>query len=173
MKSDRREQARPASQRMLSNILILRWLRVMLRAGERSRRMTQSLTSKIEAANRVLIAEGTVDAVDEFFTADYVAHGTNHKIKGRGAIRKFVRELQQGFPDLQVEVEILVKAKDCVAWQRTLQGSQDGSFRGFPATGRRVVWRDMVTSRFRDGRIAEDWVITDVVERLLRARKRR
>ena len=60
-----------------------------------------------------------------------------------------------------------MKAKDRVAWQRTLQGSQDGSFRGFP------VWRDMVTSRFRDGRIAEDWVITDVVERLLRTRKRR
>ena len=135
--------------------------------------MNQSLTSKIEAANRVLIVEGKVDAVDEFFTADYVARGTNHKIKGHGAIRRFVRELQQGFLDLQVEVEILVKAKDRVAWQRTLQGSQDGSFRGFPATGRRVVWRDMVTSRFREGRIAEDWVITDVVERLLRARKRR
>ena len=43
--------------------------------------MTQSLASKIDAANRVLIAEGKVDAVDEFFTADYVAHGTNHKIK--------------------------------------------------------------------------------------------
>jgi steroid delta-isomerase-like uncharacterized protein len=135
--------------------------------------MNQSLASKIEAANRVLIAERNVDAVYDFFTADYVAHGTDHKIEGHGAIRKFVRELQQGFPDLQVEVEILVKAKDRVAWQRTLQGSHRGNFRGFPATGRRVVWRDMVTSRFRDGRIAEDWVITDVVERLLRARKRR
>jgi len=60
-----------------------------------------------------------------------------------------------------------------VAWQRRLQGSHRGSFRGFPATGRRVVWRDMVVSRFRGGRIAEDWVITDVVERLLRSRKRR
>jgi steroid delta-isomerase-like uncharacterized protein len=135
--------------------------------------MNQSLASKIEAANRVLIAERNVDAVHDFFTLDYVAHGTDHKIEGHGAIRKFVRELQQGFPDLQVEVEILVKAKDRVAWQRTLRGSHRGNFRGFPATGRRVVWRDMVTSRFRDGRIAEDWVITDVVERLLRARKRR
>jgi hypothetical protein len=30
----------------------------------------------------------------------------------------------------------------------------------------------MVTSRFRDGLIAEDWVITDLTERLLLARKR-
>jgi hypothetical protein len=29
----------------------------------------------------------------------------------------------------------------------------------------------MVTSRFRDGLIAEDWVISDLAERLLLARK--
>jgi steroid delta-isomerase-like uncharacterized protein len=132
-----------------------------------------NLASKIEAANRTLLAEGKADAVANFFTADYVAHGTGRKIEGHGALRKFVRDLRQGFPDLQVEVEILVKAKDRVAWQRTLRGSHRGNFRGFPATGRRVVWRDMVTSRFRDGRIAEDWVITDLVERLLRSRKQR
>ena len=135
--------------------------------------MSQSLASRIEAANRVLIVEGNVDAVNAFFTADYVGHGTDRTIEGLGAIRKFVRDLHRGFPNLQVEVEILVKAKDRVAWQRTLKGSHGGNFRGFPATGRRVVWRDMITSRFRDGRIAEDWMITDVVERLLRARKRR
>jgi hypothetical protein len=32
--------------------------------------------------------------------------------------------------------------------------------------------RDMVTSRFRDDLIAEDWLITDLAERLLLARKR-
>jgi len=134
--------------------------------------LNQSITSKIEAANRALLVEGKWDAVDEFFTADYVAHGTDQKIEGHGAIRKFLRELQQGFPDLEVEVEILLNTKDRVAWQRRLQGSHRGSVRGFPATGRRVVWRDMVVSRFRDGRIAEDWVNTDIVERLLRSRKR-
>jgi steroid delta-isomerase-like uncharacterized protein len=135
--------------------------------------VNQGLAAVIEAANRVLLAEGRVDAVDEFFTTDYVAHGTEQEIEGHGAIRRFVRELRQGFPDLQVEVEILVRTKDRVAWQRTLHGSHRGSFRGFPATNRRVLWRDMVTSRFREGRIAEDWVVTDLVERLLRSRKRR
>jgi predicted ester cyclase len=43
---------------------------------------------------------------------------------------------------------------------------------GFPATGHRILWRDMVTSRFEDGYIAEEWVVTDQVERLLLARKR-
>jgi len=132
-----------------------------------------SLASQIQTANRALLVEGKFDTIDEFFTADYVAHGTDRKLEGQGAIQRFVRELRQGFPDLEVEVEILLKTRDRVAWQRRLQGSHRGSFRGFPATGRRVVWRDMVVSRFRDGRIAEDWVSTDIVERLLRSRKRR
>ncbi len=80
--------------------------------------------------------------------------------------------LRRAFPDLQVEVEILVEGKDRVAWQRTLRGTQQGDFMSFPACGRRIVWRDMFTSRFRDGLIAEGWVVTDLAERLLLARKR-
>lgn len=30
-----------------------------------------------------------------------------------------------------------------------------------------MIWRDMATSRFDNGLIAEDWVITDLAERLL------
>jgi predicted ester cyclase len=79
---------------------------------------------------------------------------------------------RRAFPDLQVDVAILVEARDRVAWLRTLRGVQQGDFRGFPACGRQVVWREMFTSRFRDGLIAEDWVSTDLAERLLLARKR-
>jgi predicted ester cyclase len=135
--------------------------------------MGRSLASKIHAANSALIADGNLDAIGEFFTADYVAHVTDHDMEGGpGWIRNFLGMLQRGFPDLQVEVEILVEGKDRVAWQRTLRGTHQGDFMGFPATGRSIVWRDMATSRFRGGLIAEDWVITDLAERLLIARKR-
>ena len=134
--------------------------------------MNRPLGSKIEAVNAALIANGNVDAIGEFFTPDYVAHGTDHVMEGHGAIRRFLGMLQRAFPDLQIDVEILVEAKDRVAWQRTLRGTHQGDFKGFPATGRPIVWRDMVTSRFHNGLIAEDWVITDLAERLLLSRKR-
>jgi hypothetical protein len=135
--------------------------------------MSRSLASKIEAANSALIVNGDLGTVGEFFAPDHVAHFTNGDMTGgHGAIRRFVGTYRRAFSDIQVEVEILVKAKDRVAWQRTLRATHKGDFKGFPATGRRVVWRDMVTSRFRDGLIAEDWVITDLAERLLRARSR-
>ncbi len=130
------------------------------------------LASKIRAANSALIAKGNLDAVGEFFTPDYVAHGTDQDIAGHRGIRRFLGMLQRAFPDVQIEVEILLEGKGRVAWQRRLRGTQEGDFKGFPACGRQIVWRDMVTSRFRDGLIAEEWVITDLAERLLLARKR-
>jgi len=134
--------------------------------------MNQSLGSTIRAANSELIANGNLDAVGEFFTTDFVAHLTDQDMTGgHGAIRKLVGLYRGAFPDLQVEVEILVEASDRVAWQRTLRGTHEGDMKGFPATGRPIVWRDMVASRFRDGLIAEDWSISDLAERLLLARK--
>jgi hypothetical protein len=135
--------------------------------------MSRSLASKIEAANSALITNGNLDAVGEFFASDYVAHLTDQDMTGgHAAIREVVDIYRRAFSNLQVEVEVLVEAKDRVAWQRTVRATHKGNFKGFPATGRPIVWRDMVTSRFRDGLIAEDWVITDLAERLLLARKR-
>ncbi len=135
--------------------------------------MEQSLASKIQAANSALIDMGNLDAIGDFFTPDYVAHLTDQDMTGgHDAIRKILDMYRRAFPDLQVKVEILVEGKDRVAWQRTLRATHQGDFKGFPATGRPIVWRDMMTSRFCDGLIAEDWVITDLAERLLLARKR-
>lgn len=135
--------------------------------------MNGSLAGKIKAANLALITNGNLDAVGEFFAPDYVAHLTDQDMKGgHDAIRKVARMYRRAFPDTEVQVEILAETRDRVAWQRTLRATHRGKFKGFPATGRPIVWRDMVTSRFRDGLIAEDWLITDLAERLLLARKR-
>jgi steroid delta-isomerase-like uncharacterized protein len=127
-------------------------------AGLPERTMKRSLASIIEAANSALITDRNLDAVGEFFAPDYVAHLTDQDMNGgHDAIRKFLALYHRAFPDLEAQVEILVEAGDRVAWQRTLRATHQGDFKGFPATGRPVVWRDMVTSRFRDGLIAEDW----------------
>ena len=135
--------------------------------------MSRSLASKIQAANSALIVDENLDAVGDFFTRDYVAHLTDSDMTGgHDAICSFLGTLRRAFPDLQIEVDVLVEGENRVAWQRTWRGTQQGNFKGFPACGRLIVWRDMVASRFRDGLIAEEWVITDLAERLLLARKR-
>jgi steroid delta-isomerase-like uncharacterized protein len=143
------------------------------RKGHRMRRALVSNISNIKAANLALIIHNNLDAVGQFFTPDYVVHVTGQTMAlGHDGIRRMLRMYRRAFADIQLEVEILVTAKDRVAWLRTFRATHKGDFKGFPATGRPIVWRDMVASRFRDGLIAEDWLITDLAERLLLARKR-
>jgi predicted ester cyclase len=131
-----------------------------------------TLSRIIHEANTTLLVNGAFDAVETWFAPDYHVHVTNQDIKGGpDLVRRILDMLRRAFPGIAVEVEILVEGEDRVAWQRTLRGVQSGAYQGFPATGKEIVWRDMVTSRFEEGRIVEDWVITDLAEQLLRARK--
>jgi steroid delta-isomerase-like uncharacterized protein len=134
--------------------------------------MKSSLAARIRAANTALIANENAAAVSDFFAPDYIAHLTDQDLVGHSGIRQFLGMLQRAFPDLQVDVEIFLEGQDRVAWQRTLRGTHQGTFQGFPASGREVVWRDMFMSRFHDGLIAEEWAVSDLAERLLLARKR-
>lgn len=125
-----------------------------------SRRRSRLAT--IRAANAALLVDGDLDAVGEFFTADYVAHGTGRDLAGHAAVRRFVAALRRAVPDLSVEIEIFVEGTRRIAWQRTLRGTQRGALFGFPASGRRIVWRDMFVSRFKGWRFCEDHVVTDL-----------
>jgi predicted ester cyclase len=126
----------------------------------------------IEAANSALIVNGRLDEVADFFAADYVAHVTGQDFSGgHDVVKKIVRTYRRAFSDISVEIDILVKTKKRIAWQRTLKAKHTGPFKGFPATNRQIIWRDMITSEFHDGLIAEEWVVTDLAEKLLLARK--
>jgi predicted ester cyclase len=136
--------------------------------------MPRSLASRIKAANAALMVEGNLDSVGEFFAPGYIAHVTGEDMAlGHAGIQKVITMYRRAFGDMKVDVEILIEANDRVAWQRTIHGTHQGEFKGFPATHRSIIWRDMVVSRFgANDLIAEDWIITDLAERLLLARKK-
>lgn len=135
--------------------------------------MNPSYSAKILAANVGLYVNGDLASVEEYFATDYVAHIAGEDLPlGHEGIRKVLSVYRRAFSGLQVDVEILVQNKDRVAWQRTLQGTHVGAFKGFPASQKQIVWRDMVTSRFQNGLIAEEWIVTDLAEQLLASRKR-
>ena len=136
--------------------------------------MGQSAASVIERANIALFAQRESGAVAKFFSPDYRAHFTDQDMAGgHAAVRKVVDSLLQSFPDLKVGVEILVEGPDRVAWLRRFHGTHQTAFKGFPGSGQQITWCDMVTSQVRDGLIVEEWVVTDLAERLLLSRKTR
>jgi len=134
--------------------------------------MEESLASKIKKANTVLINNGNLEVVGDYFASDYLVHLTDRVMKGgHNTVRNILGSLQKSFPDIHVEVDILLEGESRVAWQRTLRGTHEATFKNFPASGLQLIWRDMVTSQFRDGLITEEWVLTDLAEQLLLSRK--
>lgn len=134
--------------------------------------MKASLVTTIEAANEALFEKGQLDAIGEFFAPNYTVY-FNHKDSATGhkIIRDALGLMKKAFPKVKLELTVLVENKNRIAWMRTLSGKQEGAYKGFPASHREIVWREMVTSEFRDGLIAQEWFITDLAEQLLRSRK--
>jgi predicted ester cyclase len=134
--------------------------------------MSSALPSKIRSANQTLLIERHDERIGDFFAPNYVAHQASGVLGGgHELIRQFLAQYWRAFPDLQFQLEILAEGADRIAWQRTLRATHLGAFKGFPASGRSLVWRDAVTSRFQDGLIVEEWPVSDLAEQLLLSRK--
>ncbi len=127
----------------------------------------QDLGAQIQAANDHLINQGHVSMVLDFFAPQFVVHLSTGDVQGDPEfITEFVNELRTAFPDLHVEVQILVVQGNRVAWLRRNRGTQRGAYMGVPASDRVIEWHDMVVTRFEDGKIAEEWGVSDIVDRL-------
>lgn len=129
------------------------------------------MTTLFQTATSALFIDRNLGAAGDFFTPDYVAHGTDRNITGHSAIQGFLGLVHGAFQDLSVDVEILMEGEDRIAWQRTFRATHTGKFLGFPPSGKPMIWRDAGTSRFHKGLIAEEWVVTDLAERFLLAKK--
>lgn len=127
---------------------------------------------QILSATSALFRDGQIEAISKHFASDYVVHTTDQDLRGGPKLIRSVIELYRGaFPDLAVDVQFFLESADTVSWQRTMRATHTGAFKGFPATGQPLVWREMVVSRFYNSLIVEEWVVTDLAERLLFARK--
>jgi predicted ester cyclase len=123
-------------------------------------------------ANNSIVAAGDAGAVARFFWPEYVVNGTDGAaVVGHKGVLAYIERVRRSFSEIQVDVLILTESEDRISWMRTVSGVQTGAYLGFPASGQPIVWRDMVVSRVLEGRIAEEWVVTDLAERLLLARK--
>jgi len=130
--------------------------------------VTRSTEELIKFANDEIMEKGNLGLVDKIFTANYVAHAGGKNYKGHQFVRRFSGQLRSAIPDIRlVEVKILLHSGDIIAWQRTLSGTHKADMMGIPPTGQKVEWREMVVSRFDGEKIAEEWVVSELVGQLL------
>ncbi len=130
--------------------------------------MDKSNEERIKIGNEELIGKGRLGVIDEIFATDYIVHAGGKNYKGHGFIKRWARQLRSAIPDIRVvKVEFHIQAGDAIAWQRTLSGTHKANMMGIPPSGRKVEFRDMVASRFDGGKIAEEWVVSELAGELL------
>jgi steroid delta-isomerase-like uncharacterized protein len=123
--------------------------------------------TQLRVANDEFFNKGNLAMAAEIFAPDYVAHVTDGSLRGGpAAIESFVNEMRTAFPDLHVEIQVLMTHEDRVTWVRTHRGTHLGDYMGVPASGRELTWQTMISTRYEGDRVAEEWAVTDLGERL-------
>ncbi|MEW2526255.1 ester cyclase [Streptomyces sp. NPDC047071] len=111
------------------------------------------------------VESGDLDAAVQLLTADFIANlpGSPGPLHGREVWRLGTQAMKDAFPDLTITVEDMFGADDKVTVLVHFEGTHQGAFQQFEATGRRVSFRSIEVYRFDGGRIAEEWVAPDLI----------
>lgn len=110
------------------------------------------------------IADGNLDALDQYIAADYVRHSQatpDVEVTSLNQFKEYLLREKDTFPDPEMTVTYLVAEGDLVAFWATYGGVQKGPMGPFPATGKRMEIDFAGIHRIADGKIAETWVTWD------------
>jgi steroid delta-isomerase-like uncharacterized protein len=108
-----------------------------------------------------IFSKGDFDYADEVFAADFTEHFPDtipgQPTHGPQAVKWYVRELREAFPDIEVTVQSVIVEGDQAAARVTFTGTHNGFLLYVPATGRPVDVEGIDMARFAGGKIAEHW----------------
>ena len=106
-------------------------------------------------------SQGNFEALDEIVAPDYVVHP--EEARGPDGLREMVERYRTALSGLRVTIDQQFTEGDHVATRFTIRGTHDGDLMGAAPTGKDVVFTGITISRCQDGRIVEEWEITDTV----------
>lgn len=109
--------------------------------------------------------EGDVDAIDDLFAPDFVQHSPwePSELHGPEEFKRQVRDFHAAFPDLHGTVDDVIAEGNTVANRFTMRATHQGEFMGVEPTGEAVELVGTIFARVEDGKIAERWVVDDVL----------
>ena len=105
-------------------------------------------------------SHGDFDALDGIVAPGYVLHP--EEVRGAEGLKEMVEGYRNALSGLRVTIDQQFTEGDYVATRFTIRGTHDGDLMGAPPTGQRVAFTGITISRCEDGRIAEEWEITDI-----------
>lgn len=112
-----------------------------------------------------LVESGDLDAAAQLLTEDFIANvpGCPDPLHGREIWCHGTKMMKDAFPDLTINVQDMFGVGDKVTVLVHFEGTHQGAFQQFEATGRKVGYRSVEVYRFEGDRIAEEWVAPDLL----------
>lgn len=107
----------------------------------------------------------SLELVEELHTPDFVLHTRSGEM-GLREDREALLGWRVASPDLTMRVDGIVGEGDAVAVRWTATGTNTGAGNGLPATGRPFSTSGTTFWRFKDGKIAEEWGVVDMLSLL-------
>ena len=117
--------------------------------------MPTQIENRSEHARQALeqvCARADLARARKLYAVDVIDHVNSLEFSGQEGIAKSVAIHAAVFPDLRIDVDDQVSEADRVVSRWTLSGTHKC---------RRVTLPGIAISRFQDGRIAEDWTVSD------------
>lgn len=96
------------------------------------------------------------------YTDDFVGHGGSRTFTHEEGMTE-AKGWRSAFPDLTMNVDLMVAEGDLVAVRWTARGTNTGTGNGIPATGRKVEVSGTAIFRFENGKIAEEWTAANTI----------
>ena len=106
-----------------------------------------------------------LDVWDEVCTPNHINHDPGLPVPDADlqTIKQLIGGLQAAFPDAKASEQDLIAEGDKVVVRMTVRATHKGDFMGIPASGKAVTFSGIFIDRLTDGKIAEQWVVFDVM----------
>lgn len=96
------------------------------------------------------------------YSSDFIGHAGNGSFTREAGLAE-AKGWRQAFPDLKMNIDLILAENDLVAVRWTATGTNTGTGNGLSATGKSVKVTGQATFRFVDGKIAEEWASGDTL----------
>jgi steroid delta-isomerase-like uncharacterized protein len=108
-----------------------------------------------------------IAALDRFLAPTYRRHlGRSVDPVTRDGQKKLLADFRAAFPDAELALEEVVVERDLIAFRSRMRGTHRGTFRGIPATGKKVDVRLLDMIRVENGMFVEQWGGPDLLDLL-------
>ncbi len=107
--------------------------------------------------------KGNMDSLNDLISPNFVNHTASNPNETRDGFKQRVQMVRTAFPDWEVTVDEMLGEGDKVVTRWRARGTHRGSFRGIPATGKKIEVTGIAIDRVLDGKRVEGWAEWDML----------